>query len=171
MGREFLPWNDLSSGYRAPATQLRFCVGPWVCVDWIWKQWALHAPHATTGPLRPRGPDKVAWGTYWSRVMGTLGPERAPKWPSRCSFIFCKPGTRVKAACRTKRGPFQNFSTLFLSFIESHSALGWVLSCFWGSWSTNWALSALRWAPLVWYILLFLFLFFLIRDFGSLPKK
>ena len=37
-------------------------------------------------------------------------------------FHLCKPGTRVKAAYRTKRGPSQNFRTLFLSFIDPFSS-------------------------------------------------
>ena len=36
-------------------------------------------------------------------------------------LFFCKLGTRVKAVCRTKRGPSQNFRTLFLSFIDPFS--------------------------------------------------
>ena len=127
-------------------------------------------PMPPTGPWGKRGPYKVAWGAYWSRVMGALGPERAPKWPSRCSFIFCKPGTRVKAACRTKRGPSQNFRTLFLSFIDPFSSgVGSLMLL--GALKHELGPLGSEMGPLVWYFCYLLFLFFLVRDFGPIPKN
>ena len=171
MEREFLPWNDLGSGYLSPATQLRICVGPWVCVNWIWKPWPFMLLMPPTGPWGQRGPYKVAWGAYWNRVMVALGPERAPKWPSRCSFIFCKPGTRVKAACRSKRGPSQNFRTLFLSFIDPFSS---GVSSLMLLGALKHELGPLRseMGPLslIFFVICYL-LFFIVRDFGPLTKN
>ena len=74
-----------------------------------------------TGPSGQRGPSKVAWEAYWSWVMGPWTPRGPQSDPLGALFIFCKPGIRVKAACRTKRGPSQNFRTLFLSFSDPFS--------------------------------------------------
>ena len=52
---------------------------------------------------------------------GALAPRGPQSHPLGALFIFSKLGTRVKAACRTKRGPSQNFKTLFLSFIDPFS--------------------------------------------------
>ena len=82
----------------------------------------MRAPHATNGPLRLTGP-------FLSGVRGLLklsdGPW-APRGPQNdplgALFIFCKPGICVKAACRTKRAPSQNFRMLFLSFSDPFSS-------------------------------------------------
>ena len=65
-----------------------------------------------TGPLRPTGPF-LKW-----RDWG-LGPQSEPPG---VLYILCKPGTRVKAAGRTKRGPSQNFRALFLYFSDPFSS-------------------------------------------------
>ena len=55
-------------------------------------------------------------------MMGT-GPREGPKIVLSVGalFIFYKPGTRAKAAYRTKRGPSQNFRTLSLPFSDPFS--------------------------------------------------
>ena len=99
-------------------------------------------------PWTPRGPQ--------SDPLGAL-------------FIFCKPGFRVKAACRTKKGHLRTSERSSFPLV-THSALGWVLSCFLGPRNTYWALSGLRWAPKS-DIFVICYYFFLVRDFGPLPKK
>ena len=150
MGREFLPWNDLGSGYWTPATQLRICVGPWVCVDWIWKKWTLHVGSSVlmppTGPWGQRGPYKVSWGAYWSKVMGP-GSREGPKVTLSVLFSsFANQELVLKQLAELKEGHLRTSERSSYPLL-THSALGWVLSCFWGSWSTNWVLSDLRWAP------------------------
>ena len=84
----------------------------------------MRAHHATNGPLRPKGPlksYKVARGVLLKWSDGALAPRGPQSDPLGALFIFCKLGTRVKAACRTK-GPSQNFRTLFLSFIDPFSS-------------------------------------------------
>ena len=123
MGRDFFPWNDLGSRYLA-ATQLRICAGPWVCVDWIWKPWALHAGSSCHQRAPEANGSLLKWRemAYWSWVMGLWTPRGLQSDPLGALFIFCKLGIHVKAACRTKKGPSQNFRMLFLSFSDPFSS-------------------------------------------------
>ena len=87
-------------------------------------------------------------------------------------FIFCRLGTRVKAACRTKRGPSQNFRTLFLSFIDPFSSgVGSLLLLG----ALKHELSPLRSkmgpVPKSDIFVICYLLFFLVCDFGPLPKN
>ena len=102
------------------------------------------------GPWTPRGPQSDSLGVF---------------------FIFCKPGIRVKAACRTKRGPSQNFKTLFLSFSDPFSSgMGSLMLL--GALKHELGPLISKMGPLsVIFFVIFYFYFFLVRDFGPLPKN
>ena len=89
--------------------------------------------------------------------------KRAPKWPSRCSFVNQE--LVLKAACRSKREPSQNF---FLPF--SYRFRSGVGPLSFGALKQE--LGPLRpgMGPPKTDFLLFI-IFSLVRDFGSLPKK
>ena len=119
-------------------------------------------------PLRPVGLS----GQSFKNLL-PVGPSRGPQSdPLGSFFIFCKPGTRVKAACRTKRGPSQNFRTLFLSFIDPFSSgVGSLMLLG----ALKHELSPLRskMGPLnlIFFAIFTFNYFFLVRDFGPSPKK
>ena len=126
MGREVLPWNDLGSGYLTPATQLQICMGPWVCVDSIWKPWALHAGSS----CHQRAPEAkyalLKWceGPYCSGVMGPWalrGPQSDPLGALFIFFISFHQELVLKQL-EELRGSSQNFRMLFLSFRDPFSS-------------------------------------------------
>ena len=54
---------------------------------------------------------------------GMIGAMRGPQsHPLGGLLTFFKPGTSVKAACRTNREPFQTFRTLFPPFSDPFSS-------------------------------------------------
>ena len=156
----------------AMATQLRICVGPWVCVDWIWKPWALHAgsschqraPEANGALLKWReGPTEVEW---WGP-----GLRKGPKITLSVLFSsFVNQEFVLKQlAVQLKEGHLRTSERCSYPLV-THSALGWVLSCFCRPWSTNWALSGLRWSPKSWFLLFVICFFFLFVILGPSQK-
>ena len=99
-----------------------------------------------TGPWRQRGPPKVAWGPT---EVGQGGPvlREGPKVTLSVLFSpFINQEFVLKQLAELKEGHLRT-SDLSSYPLVTHSALECVLSRFWGPWSTNWALSGLRWPP------------------------
>ena len=102
--------------------------------------------------------------------MGPWTPRGPRSDPLGALLIFCKPGTRVKAACRTKRGPSQNFKTLFLSYSDPFSSGVGSLKLLR---ALKHELGPLRskMGPLcLIFVVICYLLFFIVRDFGPFPK-
>ena len=93
-----------------------------------------------------RGPSKVSWEAYWSGVMDP-GPWEGPKvTPSVLFSSFVNQELMLKQLVELKKGHLRTSERSSYPLLI-YSALGWVLSCFLGPWSTNWLLSGLWWPP------------------------
>ena len=118
----------------------------------FWKPWAFQA----SSSCHQQAPD--ASRNFLKGRDSVMGPDRARKRPSRCSFVNQE--LVLKQLAGLKEG---HLRTLFLPFSDQfRSVLGTWRPL--GSSSTNWALSGLERA-------LPKRSFFLVRNFEPLPKK